>query len=229
MIASITCWGVWVPPGASKRAVPAFRAGKQARIACTSRVSPVRALSLLKGCSRGEGAGGADGAGRRADPPGPRTGRAGPPIPPQGRTRSPPPGASAALAPPGASAVLALPAHTRTAHGPAHANGGRRVRRPPSRTGRAAGSRSRTTVRRDRPGYPAYVSNSATFGVPVEPVISKVTFFSEVGGTAMTPAPLPDFSTAPVSPLRTLQDPMAPVDPDASRMLILETEVAPPT
>jgi hypothetical protein len=38
--------------------------------------------------------------------------------------------------------------------------------------------------------YPAYVSNSATLGAPVEPVILKVIFFSEVRAMAILPAPL---------------------------------------
>ena len=55
-----------------------------------------------------------------------------------------------------------------------------------------------------------------------------MTFFSEVRAKVMTPAPLPEVSTAPVSALRTRQDPMLPAEPDASLMLILDTVVAEP-
>ena len=41
----------------------------------------------------------------------------------------------------------------------------------------------------------------------------KVIFFSKVGVKAMTPAPLPDCSTAPVSPLMSCQDPMEEPEP----------------
>lgn len=44
----------------------------------------------------------------------------------------------------------------------------------------------------------------------------------------MDPAPLPEVRTAPVSPLRTRQAPMAPVAPAASRTVIAETVVAEP-
>lgn len=49
----------------------------------------------------------------------------------------------------------------------------------------------------------AYVSNSAMRGVPDALVISKVIFFRETGGKLITPAPLPEARTAPVSWLRT--------------------------
>ena len=44
----------------------------------------------------------------------------------------------------------------------------------------------------------------------------------------MTPAPLPEVRTAPVSALMTCQDPMVPAEPDASRMMIRDTVVAEP-
>lgn len=42
----------------------------------------------------------------------------------------------------------------------------------------------------------------------------------------ITPAPLPEVRTAPVSWLITRQEPMLPTEPAASRMLILDTAVA---
>ena len=74
----------------------------------------------------------------------------------------------------------------------------------------------------------AYVSNSATRGVADDPVISNVTFFSDVVVKLMTPAPLPVFSTAPVSPFSTRQAPILPVAPDASRTVIVDTDFADP-
>ncbi|GAB3846044.1 hypothetical protein GCM10027610_063460 [Dactylosporangium cerinum] len=62
--------------------------------------------------------------------------------------------------------------------------------------------------------------------MPVAVVISKVTFFVEVLEKVMTPAPVPEARTAPVSPLRTRQLRMRPVAPEASRMLIRVMEVA---
>ena len=59
-----------------------------------------------------------------------------------------------------------------------------------------------------------------------ELVISSVTFFSEVAEKVMTPAPLPDSRTAPVSPLSTRQAPIRPTAPEASRTLIFETDFA---
>ena len=81
----------------------------------------------------------------------------------------------------------------------------------------------------DRPAvvnYPAYVSYSATLGVPDELVILKVILVSDVGEKVMTPAPVPDFKTAPVPALMTCHDPMLPWAPDASRMMILATVLA---
>src|SRR5690349_21483608 len=56
----------------------------------------------------------------------------------------------------------------------------------------------------------------------------KVILLSAVAGKVMTPAPLPVASTAPVPWLMTCQEPMTPAEPDASRMLILDTVVAAP-
>ncbi len=72
------------------------------------------------------------------------------------------------------------------------------VRRDPSGAG-VPGNRGRG------PGAVqfAYVSNSAMRGVPEALVISKVIFFRETGEKPITPAPLPEARTAPVSLLRT--------------------------
>ncbi|SCG34222.1 hypothetical protein GA0070614_6084 [Micromonospora coxensis] len=65
--------------------------------------------------------------------------------------------------------------------------------------GRAAASRQAPGLRTvPLRCYPAYVSNSATFGVPFELLILKVILVSEVRGMPMTPAPLPEARTAPV-------------------------------
>lgn len=62
--------------------------------------------------------------------------------------------------------------------------------------------------------------------MPVEPVISKVILRREVRGKLMAPAPSPEVSSAPVSPLRSRQALMAPVESAASRMTTVETGVA---
>ncbi|CAM5730373.1 hypothetical protein STENM223S_08579 [Streptomyces tendae] len=64
-------------------------------------------------------------------------------------------------------------------------------------------------------------------GAPEALVISKVIFFSEVGVNPMTPAPLPEASTAPVSWLSTRYAPTVP-EPDARRTLTFDTVVAEP-
>jgi hypothetical protein len=74
----------------------------------------------------------------------------------------------------------------------------------------------------------AYVSNSATLGVPPAPVISKLIFFNVAGEKVIVPAPLPVARTLPVSLLTTRQDPITPTAPVASRMLIAATVVAVP-
>src|SRR3712207_5167027 len=90
---------------------------------------------------------------------------------------------------------------------------------PPGGRGRHM-LRPRPSGRRRR--YRAYVSNSATRGVPVAAGVSKVTLGSEVAGNVIAPAPVPDARTPPVAWFRTRQDRMAPVAPAASRMTIRE-------
>ena len=59
-------------------------------------------------------------------------------------------------------------------------------------------------------------------------MISKVIFFSDVEVKLMTPAPVPVFSTAPVSALISFQAPIRPLAPEVSRMLTFATLVADP-
>ncbi|WP_345385242.1 hypothetical protein [Nonomuraea salmonea] len=59
-------------------------------------------------------------------------------------------------------------------------------------------------------------------------MIRNVTFFSDVGVKLIVPAPVPDFSTAPLSALSSCHDPIAPVAPDASRITTRPTVVAEP-
>ena len=75
-------------------------------------------------------------------------------------------------------------------------------------------------------GYDAYVSYSATFGVDDELVIRNVIFVSEVAVKVIVPAPLPDFSTAPLPALTTCHEPMVPLVPEGSRMTIRDTVLA---
>lgn len=65
---------------------------------------------------------------------------------------------------------------------------------------RGAGPHRAPVPRRgEGPQGQAYVSNSATLGVPPALLIWNVTFLSEVFGKVTVPAPLPEASTAPVS------------------------------
>lgn len=81
----------------------------------------------------------------------------------------------------------------------------------PARAGDSSGSAYGTSEAGDRReggprvrvGQLAYVSNSAILGVPEALVISKVIFFREVAAKPMTPLPLPEARTAPVSWLTT--------------------------
>ena len=64
--------------------------------------------------------------------------------------------------------------------------------------------------------------------MPLDPRISKFSFFVDVARKVIVPAPLPEASTAPVSLSTTRQAPIAPTDPAASRTTTRETVVADP-